>query len=54
MVARGSVSVGNENALSGGVPAGATTLIPAARALSAVVIPGEGTTLLEIGLAPAG
>ena len=54
MVTRGSASVGNENALSGGVPAGGTTLIPAARALSAVVTPEEGTTLLEIGLVPAG
>ena len=54
MVTRGSVSVGNENASATGVPAGGTALIPAARALSAVVIAREGTTLLEIGLVPAG
>ena len=54
MVAGGSVSVGNGNASPTGVPAGGTTVIPAARALSAVVRPEEGTTLLEIGLVPAG
>ncbi|MCE2530300.1 MAG: class I mannose-6-phosphate isomerase [Acidimicrobiia bacterium] len=53
MVTRGSASVGNENALPGGVSAGGTTLIPAARALSAVVTSEEGTTLLEIGLVAA-
>ena len=54
MVMRGSVSIGDERALHTGVPAGGTILIPAARALSAVVMPEEGTNLLEIGLAPAG
>ena len=54
MVTGGLVSVGNGNASPTGVPAGGTTLIPAARALSAVVRPEDGTTLLEIGLVPAG
>ena len=54
MVAGGSVSVGNGKAPLTGVPAGGTTLIPAGSALSAVVTPEEGTTLLEIGLVPAG
>ena len=54
MVIRGSVSVGNENASPTDVPAGGTALIPAAGALSMAVASEEETTLLEIGLAPAG
>ena len=50
MVTRGSVSVGNGNVS----PTGGTTLIPAARALSAVAMPERGATLLEIGLVTAG
>ena len=54
MVIRGSASVGNENASPTVVPAGGTVLVPAAGALSMAVTSDEATTLLEIGLAPAG